>query len=225
MKILIGTLAYRLRYDVIGRIYTQEWGRDGFDVLCAWGGDMEPGEVNRFAAITRKYQALQRKFLSGPWDALLVVEDDVLIPTHTLMRLSRLLRDGADIAYGLYVWRYENQHWWNAHPKVEEDADGVPWFWSLTQYPEEARKHWGKPIQVGGLGLGCTLISRHTLTRLSFRQGRDDHCCDTTLALDAQKDGLVQVADLGVACGHRLDSGGVIWPDPTTPTLYRIDTT
>jgi hypothetical protein len=53
--------------------------------------------------------------------------------------------------------------------------------------------------------------------------GREDHCCDTTLALDAQGEGLVQIADLGVVCGHRLDSERVIWPDPATETLYRIE--
>ncbi len=223
MKILVGVLAHHIHHDTMRRIHTQRWGdQDGFDILTSWGNDMRAGEVNRFAAITRKYQALQRAFLSGPWDVLLTVEQDMVLPDDALERLSALIRDGADIAYGLYVWRYENQHWWNAHPKIEEDKEGVPWFWSLTQYPDEARRLWGQPVQVQGLGLGCTMISRFALNRLQFRQGREDHCCDTTLALDAQSDGLIQVADLGVVCGHRLDTGGIIWPDPETATLYTI---
>ncbi len=223
MKILVGILAHQLRYDTIGGVYTQAWNDDdGFDVLTAWGADMRPGE-NRFNAVTRKYQALQRVFLSGPWSMLLCVEQDMLLPPDAMTKLAELLADGADIAYGLYVWRYAEQHWWNAHPKIEEDRDGVPWFWSMTQYEEEARKHWGHPIQVAGLGLGCTMLSRQTMTRLQFRQGREDHCCDTTLAIDAQREGLIQIADLGVVCGHRIDAQHIIWPDPTKEELYRID--
>ena len=187
-----------------------------------WGMDIKPGE-DRFRAVTRKYQALQRIFLSGPWDVLLTCEQDMLLPPDALQRLSRLVKDGADIAYGLYVWRYTEQFWWSAHPRIETDAAGVPWFWSLTQYPEEARALWGQPIVVAGLGLGCTLLTRHALTRLSFRQARADHCCDTTLALDAQSEGLIQICDTGAVCGHMLDETRTIYPDPYTTTLYRIE--
>ena len=223
MRILIGILAYQLDSETLRGVHMQDWDDpDGYDVMCSWGADMRPDE-DRFQAVTRKYQALQRAFLSGPWDCLLTVEQDMRIPTDTLQRLTRLVNDGADIAYGLYVWRYREQHWWNAHPKIEEDAGGVPWFWSLTQYQSEARRLWGQPVQVAGLGLGCTLLTRHTMTKLGFRQGRSDHCCDTTLALDACKEGLIQIADLGCVCGHKVESGSVIYPDPTTETLYRID--
>lgn len=225
MRILIGTLAQHLHSETVRRVHSQLWGQhDGYDVLTAWGGDMRSDE-DRFQAVTRKYQALQRVFLSGPWDALLTVEQDMLLPPDALQRLARLARDGADIAYGLYVWRYAEQHWWNAHPKIETDAAGIPWFWSLTQFPADARRVYGQPLIVAGLGLGCTLLTRHALTRLSFRQARADHCCDTTLALDAQAEGLVQICDLGAVCGHRIDETRVIWPDPTTDTLYRIEET
>lgn len=223
MKILIGMLAHQLDSEVVKGVHTQVWDdADGFDVLTMWGADIRPNE-DRFAAITRKYAQLQRTFLAGPWDALLTVEQDMLLPPDALSRLARLVKDGADIAYGLYVWRYAEQHWWNAHPRIETDDRQMPWFWSMTQYPSIAQQYWGQPIQVAGLGLGCTLISRQTLVRLPFRQTRPDHCCDTTLALDAIGEGLIQVADLGVVCGHMLGDGRTIWPDPTTESLYRIE--
>ncbi len=223
MRVLIGVLAHRLQSEVVRRVHSQVWGaHDGYDVLTCWGNDIRSDE-DRFQAVTRKYQALQRMFLSGPWDALMTVEQDMLLPPDALQRLARLAHDGADVAYGLYVWRYEEQHWWNAHPKIEADSAGVPWFWSLTAYPDDARRVWGDPVVVQGLGLGCTLLSRHALTRVAFRQTRPDHCCDTALAFDAQAEGLTQVCDTGAVCGHRMDSGRVIWPDPTTDTLYRIE--
>lgn len=222
MKVLIGMLAYQLDSETLRGVHSQEWDDpDGYDVLTMWGQDIRPGE-DRFQAVTRKYQALQRRFLSGPWDCLLTVEQDMRIPTDALLRLARLVADGADIAYGLYVWRYREQHWWNAHPKIEADAAGIPWFWSMTQYQKEARRLWGQPVQVAGLGLGCTLLSRQTLTRLGFRQGHAHHCCDTTLAMDANAEGLIQIADLGCVCGHKIDDTHTIYPDPTTDTLYTI---
>lgn len=222
MRVLAGILAYQLDSETLRSIHTQEWD-DAWDILTLWGGDMQPGE-DRFQAVTRKYQRLQRTFLAGPWDALLTVEQDMYLPPNALRRLTRLARDGADISYGLYVWRYQEQHWWNAHPKIAADDAGVPWFWSMTQYPAEARRLWGRPVEIQGLGLGCTLITKRALTHLGFRQSRADHCCDTTLALDAIQEGLIQVADLGVVCGHKIDAEHVIYPDPEQDTLYRIDT-
>lgn len=223
MKILVGILAHQLHSETLRRVHSQDWADpDGYDVLTLWGGDKQPDE-SRFAAVTRKYQKLQRTFLAGPWDCLLCVEQDMLIPLDAISRLAPLIADGADIAYALYVWRYQEQHWWSAHPKIEQGGDRELLFWSLTHMPEEAKRHWGDVVRIAGLGLGCTMISRHTLTRLSFRQGRPDHCCDATLALDAQSEGLISVADLGAVCGHRIDDTRVVWPDPTTDTLYRIE--
>lgn len=221
MKVLIGILAHQLDSEVVKGVFSQDWADpDGFDVLTCWGADIRPGE-SRFAAVTRKYQALQRAFLAGPWDVLMTVEQDMLIPPDALTRLARLIADGADIAYGLYVWRYDNWRLWNAHPRIRVDED-EPYFTSLSDLPEEAKRHWGKVVQVEGLGFGCTLLSRQTLVRLPLRQF-GDHSQDTALAIDARKEGLTQVCDLGVVCGHQLGDGRVIWPDPESDTLYRIE--
>lgn len=222
MRILIGILAHQLESEVIRRVHSQDWDDpDGYGVLTLWGGDMEPWET-RFGAITRKYQDLQRIFLAGPWDALLTVEQDMYIPPDALTRLGRLLRDGADVAYGLYVWRYDDHHYWSAHPRLSLDGNEFR-YWSLTHEPEEARRLWGEPVVVAGLGLGCTLLPRHTLARLGFRQAVLTSCCDTALALDCQRERMIQVCDTAVVCGHALGDGRGIWPDPQTETLYRIE--
>jgi len=222
MRILVGMLAHQLHSEVVRRVHSQQWGgHDGYDVLTMWGGDIRPDE-DRFQAVTRKYQDLQRMFLAGHWDALLTVEQDMLIPPDALVRLAQLVEDGADIAYALYVWRYDAQHWWSAHPHIEADADGKPWFSSLCHFPDQARAHWGQPVIVDGLGFGCTLITRQVLTRLPFRQSHGDHCHDTALALDAKAEGFIQICDTGAVCGHMLDATRVIWPDPTSDTLYTI---
>lgn len=222
MKILIGALAHQLHSEVVRRLYMQQWDDpDGYDVLTMWGQDIQAWE-DRMQAVTRKYQALQRIFLSGPWDVLLTVEQDMLIPPDALLRLSRLLIDGADVAYGLYVWRYTEQRWWNAHLRVRYEDGDLRWA-SLSHAPDEARRLWGEVVRVEGLGLGCTMLPRPTLARLGFRMRALGHSCDTSLALDCQDQGLIQVCDTGLVCGHMLTEGGVIWPDPTTETLYRIE--
>ena len=223
MKVLIGVLAHQLSSEVVKGIYSQEWSDPaGFDVLTCWGDDIRPGE-DRFQAITRKYGALQRTFLSGAWDALLCVEQDMFIPPDALTRLAGLLDEGADVAYALYVWRYSNQHWWSAHPHLAE-VDGEINFWSLTHAPDEARRCYGQPVIVDGLGMGCTLISRRALVRIPFRQRpmAYNHCNDTAFALDCKDEGFTQVAHLGVVCGHGMSDGRIVWPDIDAPDLYRI---
>lgn len=221
MRILIGVLAHELNSATVKTIFQQQWSDgDGFDVTFCWGQDMRPDE-DRFQAVTRKYQHLRTLALAGPYDALLTVEQDMLLPPDALTRLAGVLQQGADIAYGLYVWRYDGLHWWNAHPKLSFDGHQHQ-FASLSHYPDQARQFWGECVRVAGLGLGCTLLSRQTLERLPFRQLHHEHSADTALALDAQAAGLTQIADLGCVCGHRLDTRRAIWPDPTTPDLYRI---
>lgn len=223
MRILIGMLAHQLNSETLRRVHTQLWGHHGgYTVMVLWGDDIRPTET-RFQAVTRKYQDLQRIFLSGPWDALLTVEQDMLPPPDALQRLARLVRDGADVAYGLYVWRYAAYHLWSAHPRLRLGDDGLFRFTSVSDHPDKAMQLWGQPLQVEGLGLGCTLLARQTLTRLPFRQRSSEHSCDTALALDCQDEGLIQIADLGCVCGHRLDETRIIWPDPTTATRYRIE--
>lgn len=219
-RVLIGVLAWRLHSETVRRIMAQR-SAGPLDVLIMWGDDIRPYE-DRFDAVTRKYQTLRERFLAGPYDALLTVEDDMLIPEDAL---ERLLDVEADIAYGLYVWRYEGNHAWSAHPRVREE-DGLLKFWPLSTMGEELpRKLWGQRLRVEGLGLGCTLIRRHVLARIPWRRPvvPDAHCNDTYFALDAQEHGFTQVCDLGVVCGHRTGDGRIVWPDPEAPDLIRFE--
>ncbi len=222
MRILVGILAHQLQAETVKSVFTQQWDDpDGLDTMFVWGQDIRPDET-RFAAVTRKYQYLRDVFLAGPWDALLTVEQDMLLPPDALMRLRGIVEQGADIAYALYVWRYDGHHWWNAHPLLTLANHEHRWA-SMSHLPDQARRLWGQCVRVSGLGLGCTLLPRSTVERLPFRQIQHDHSCDTVLALDAQAAGLTQIADLGCVCGHRMDDHRVIWPDPNEPDLYRIE--
>lgn len=219
MRILIGVLGYRINNEVVRRLLTQQYDHP-MDLLICAGDDAKIGE-SRFRAITRKYQSLREKFLSGSWDALLTVEDDMYLPPDAL---ARLVDCESDVAYGLYVWRYESQHWLSAHPKLREDPDsGEFQFWSISHAPDMTRKLWGQRVKVEGLGLGCTLIRRHVMNAIPFRQVSDGACADTYFAIDCQAAGFTQVCDTGAICGHRRSDGRIVWPDINEPELYRLD--
>jgi hypothetical protein len=86
---------------------------------------------------------------------------------------------------------------------------------------------WGKTIEVAGVGMGCTLISRDVLEKLAFRVDETHPSVhnDWVFAYDCQQKGITQKCDTSVVCGHisMKPSPRVIWPDPNEPRLYRND--
>jgi hypothetical protein len=158
------------------------------------------------------YNLAREKFLAGPWDYLLSIEYDVLVPPDALERLLAL---DADVAYGLYCWRH-NKRW---SPYLELSEWGGT---SVSLRHDTAREHWGKTLDVAGVGLGITLIKRHVLESLSFRllPGYEGNFAnDWVFAMDCQRNRFVQRADMNVVCGH-IDGAKVYWPTPENENLY-----
>lgn len=217
MNILIATPKLR----TIGRVAIshwaarKEWGKP-HTTIEVQGQEGEEGNKQVLA----KYEQIRNAFLRGPWDALLTLEDDILIPTHTIDSLASCLTElEADIAYGLYVWR-RSSHPWNAYTRLEgEEGESIS-----TSEPDRARMlaRSAGVAQVAGLGNGCTLIKREVLQTISFRSsGR--FAQDWALGLDAQAMGYRQVCHFGVVCGH-IDMRGayrIYWPDAEAPQLWR----
>lgn len=195
--------------------------------------------------VVHHHNKAREMVLSGDYDALLSIEADMVVPPDAI---DRLLATGADIAYGLYVWRGRKIRKWNTYTEVKmfgginaaRNMDG-----------DHAHDIWGKVIDVAGMGMGCTLIRREVLETLRFRlyEGHEDDwlveqyggqmerlgidpyvyrpglfCDDYMLALDAQHHGFVQLCDLGVVCGHIYNGDVILWPDPDAPELYREET-
>lgn len=218
MRVLIGMIGYTIRSEVLRRIYLQE-PRGSFDVLTLLGDDYKANET-RFEAVTRKYERLRRRMLDGDYTHLLTVEDDMLIP---LDALDRLLGAGADVAYGLYCWRYEKMHWWSAYLRLQDDRLEQPSNVPLSALPDKARAMWGETVLVQGIGLGCTLISRPVLEAIPFRIAPGGlGCNDLYFGLDCQANNFTQVCDTAVVCGHICEDGRAVWPDPTTDNLIRF---
>lgn len=236
MRILVYTPMLRLYGLALQSIMRIEYpGR--FDITFCKGGNLQRGQDKRtgFDVVTEKYNHGRDLVLAGGYDAMLAVEDDMIVPPDAL---TRLLATGADIAYGLYCWRNQGWHKWSAYTELKAKSGK-----SLDEDKDVAKAAWGKVIDVAGIGMGCTLIHRHVLETLPFRT-HEMACCDWGLALDAQEAGYSQKCDLGVVCGHMTThnpnsmSGGIpwvlgaegapriIWPDPDTEgigKMYRVE--
>ncbi len=170
-----------------------------------------------YANVAHKYRRAQTIFMAGEWDVFMVIEDDMVIQPDAFIRLLGLLRDGADIGYGLYVWR-RTPHLWSAYSTVLEQGGT-----SYSERADLARQAWGQVRTVAGVGMGCTAIKRAVLQRLAMRRG-GAACTDWYLSLDAQQAGFVQRCDLGLVCGHIAPEDGVIyWPDVETAGLWRAE--
>jgi GT2 family glycosyltransferase len=171
--------------------------------------------------IAHNYNKARRLVLDNGYDYLFTVEADMILPSNALSKLLEQCEDGgADVAYGLYV--FKNSNTWSAFTELHMDGGR-----GITKDPDKLRAAWGKVIPVAGVGSGCTLIKRNVLEALEFRtdETRPTLHHDWCFANDAQHAGFKQVCDLSVVCGHisMKPSPRVIWPDPEMPRFYRND--
>jgi len=158
--------------------------------------------------ITHQYRCGRRAMLAGAYDAMLVIESDIIPPPDTIARLVALK---ADVAYGHYVFR-------SATPvsNVFERYPGQPRNEgeSLSVWPKKYKKARKQgQVECSGAGLGCALIQRAVLERFDFHHPADDGgYCDTWFNRDVLRAGLVQRADMNLECGHKDVDGTVLWP-------------
>lgn len=173
-----------------------------------------PGD--KHADVLANYQYARQMLLAGDYDALLTVESDVIVPPDALELLSAAMTEGVGVVYGLYCLRGSNTHEWNLH-RPDRPGGRFPMSHSFSK-KGHAPHFWGGVHEVGGVGLGCTLIRRFVLERLDFRHDPTNPAmyCDYYLALDAFQAGIRQRGHCGVVCGHiRHDEQDVLWPAPT----------
>jgi len=165
--------------------------------------------------LTDKHNQVRQMVLDGGFDALLLVESDMIIPPDALQRLVSL---PFDVSYGLYCERHK-LHRWLAFFYIDEWA-GV----SYSQDNERAKAAWGNACETNGVGLGCTLIWRNVLEQIEFRSHPESKVADDWLfALDVKKAGFTQGHDFGVKCGHITRTGDIIWPDITADGFYKVE--
>lgn len=169
--------------------------------------------------LLEKMQAARDIFIAGKYDALLVIEADMVVPPHALTSMAKAaVSANADVVYGLYCSRKDMR--WLAFDSLDGRLGH-----SLSETagkPEEV--FGGSTVVTKGAGFGCTLMKRNVLEAFNFRQDEDDHAPDWSFSFDCVKRGFKQIHDLGVVCGHVLSSDPlrVLWPTATNP-YYSIE--
>ena len=182
------------------------------DPCCCW-------ETNVF----RKYQQARTLALAGNYDALMLLESDMVIPPDAVTQLAAL---DAPVAYGAYVLRH-GMNVWNACVALD-DFGGF--FLTDTIVRENAPHEWnalqaGLPFQVYGSGFGCLLLRRDVLQEIPFRNSLGarvgDYHVDWLFAADCNARGIRQMLNPRVVCGHVDEDGAILYPDLTQPDYYR----
>lgn len=171
-------------------------------------GDLiaNPSWTEKNDNITYKYNTARKMALDGGYDALFTVEADMILPPLALERMTRI---EADVVYGLYVSRH-GKHPWLAFSRVTPEIRGSK---SFDEYPDLMQAAWGRAVETVGVGMGCTLIWRHVLEAIPFRNTDELIANDWYFSLDLQAGGYMQKHDCGVVCGH-IEGDRVYWPDP-----------
>ena len=111
----------------------------------------------------------------------------------------------APVVYGTYMLRH-GEPVLNAWRYEGTQGLGM----SLQRYPLEYQQYREAGVgRVSGVGFGCTLIRRHVLETIPFRQDGSDHAPDMPFALDCVRLEILQLARFDVRCGH-IDRGKIL---------------
>lgn len=198
MTVLLFCPTRRLEPETITAIFAQRG--EGLHFLFTRDNPERTGKEN----VLRNYRAGRKAFLAGDYEAMFVVESDIIPPPDAL---QKLLAVDADVAKGLYCYRHGHPVW-NAARYVPGAT--VP-DQSLSLYPELREQAWGKVVRISGGGLGCALIHRHVLEALDFRPHEGGYT-DWAFDCDLLRRGFVVKCDTTVRCGHKRPDGLILWP-------------
>lgn len=200
-------VVHRLEPETVASLFALEW--DGALSYLIQRDNPYPGDGR--ANILHQYQQGRQVFLRGNWDAMLVVESDIIVMPDALTRLAA---QDADLAYGLYVFRSEPQmvNLFERYPgKARNHGESLTV--SLAKYAAFLEKG-SAPVSGGGLGL--VLIRRKVLEQIDFRHEGEVTHCDSFFTMDVYAAGFT-MQGVATRCGHKTPEGQVLWP----PEVHR----
>lgn len=206
--VMVFTPVYRLEPETVQALFALAW--DGpLTVVLQRDNPLASGDarLDGYANHLHQYRRGRELFLRGGYDALLVIESDIIPPADTLQRLAAL---PADVAYGAYLFRggrvvniLERYYGWPRQCRNMGE--------SLT-----GRGLWQAAVDQGvidcsGSGLGCVLIRRHVVEQIPFEAPPEPGFFDWQWTQDVYRAGYRMMADTAVQCGHKDTTGEVLW--------------
>lgn len=202
--VLVFTPVLRLEPETVQALMDLEW--EGPLTLCLQRDNPTgDGREDHW----HQYERARELFLAGPYEAMLVIESDIVPPRDVLKRLAAL---EADCAYGVYRFRASNVvNVFERYPVPQPRNMGQ----TLSAKPRLLRAACRAGVTAcSGGGLGVILIRRRVLEAIAFRiDGRRGPHCDTFFNKDVLAHGFSQKADMRLVCGHIDEDGTVLWPD------------
>jgi hypothetical protein len=213
MRVLVYTPVYgeylsECRASVLGQVFSGVWD---------WTiDDDDPYPPPDLRNVQAKYKRAWAATLAGGYDALLTVEQDMLLPPDALQKLWDA---GGEFVYGVYMLRHRSNVI-NAWRYEGNRNMGM----SLSLYPRELAqlRQAGELVRVSGVGWGCTLIRRSVVERMPLHDGNGTClACDIPLAIDCLRAGIVLQAHFGVLCGH-VEEGKVLMVDDNTLDVTKV---
>lgn len=150
-------------------------------------GTDNPHPIGDHRNVLHQYQQARERLLAGPYDALLTVEHDNLLPDSDAVQ--RLLDTPGDVIYAPYLLRH-GMRVLNTWQYINDRNLGM----SLSHYRDELRRAREAAVwRISGAGFGCTLIRRHVLEQIEFTGAtpRDQNQCpDLRFAEDCLRNGF-----------------------------------
>lgn len=208
MDILVFTPVYRLEPETVQGIFAMQW--DGaLSILLQRDNPVTDGAERGYQNHLHQYQRGRELFLQGRYDAMLVIESDIIPPADTLQKLTA---PKADIVYGAYVFR------------GSESVNILERYYAGTQRkarnmgePLNLRGLWAAALKAGvvecsGCGLGCVLISRKVLEETPFEASPEGGFFDMYWTQRVYEKGYRMLADVRVQCGHKHTTGEIFRP-------------
>lgn len=197
-RILLVCPTLRLEQETIDRIHGQKW-RGAIDFYFTRDNPFTGHQA--YLNIELNMNKARKFFLKENYDAMFVVESDMLSPYDALERLAAIK---ADIAGGLYVMRRSSKA---TNAMVYDPSDSC----NLTTIPLTELKK-AELVRTNGVSMGCVLMSRDVLKKVQFH-AELPLPPDSPFMCDCNKEGFKTVLDATIVCGHKTEEGKVLYPE------------
>ena len=149
--------------------------------------------------VTRDHNIIREKVLEERYDYLLILDQDVVPPKDVI---EKLLAHEKDVVSALFFGPHEINNEIKVMPFAwvfsKEIGD-----WNHTGYLLESEIWEPKLLQIAFAGMGCILIKREVLEKVSFRYSKEmDAWDDRWLGVDVWANGFSFWLDNTVKCLH-----------------------
>ena len=203
--VMVFTPVYRLEPETIAAVFELQF--DGALTFVLQRDNPHKGDSRATGVKNHHYQFNRGRelFLSGNYDAMLIIESDIIPPPDTLQRLAEI---DCDLAYGCYEFRHGAKVV-NILERYPQPARNMGESLTVRHLWEYAKKR--GVIECSGSGFGCLLIKRHVIEAIPFEL-TGAAFFDWEWTESAYRAGYTMKADTAVLCGHKTPAGVTLWP-------------